>query len=172
MHTRWRPPPGTCDPASSRPRVIHHKSPHDMPCSRRSPFKPHAGASTSMWDSSRVCRSRTMPCTKRYSATRSYRPRLSARRVDMVAALPATIPCLVRHFPCRQYCPFGRRRGPRDADLRAWHCWLWSWVVLLRVGLENRVLAQLPTFGKVLVVCQYSNARKERNAAYPNHSLR
>jgi len=93
----------TCDPASSRPRVIHHKSPHDMPCSRRSPFKPLAGASTSMWDSSRVCRSQTTPCTKRYSATRSYRPRLSARRVDMVAALPATIPCLVRHLPCQQY---------------------------------------------------------------------
>jgi hypothetical protein len=45
--------------------------------------------------------------------------------------------------------------------------------MLLRVGLEDWVLAQLPTFGKALVVCQYmdSNARKERNAAYLRHSL-
>ena len=35
------------------------------------------------------------------------------------------------------------------------------------------MLAQLPTFGKVLVVCQYmdSNSRKERNTAYPQHSF-
>jgi len=62
-----------------------------MTCSRRSPFKPHAGASTSMLDSSRVCRRRTTPCTKRYSATRSHCPCLSVQRVDIVAALPATM---------------------------------------------------------------------------------
>ena len=34
------------------------------------------------------------------------------------------------------------------------------------------VLAPLPMFSKVLVVCQFmdANARKERNATYPHHS--
>jgi hypothetical protein len=62
-------PPSTCDPASSCPQV--YKSPHEMLCSCHSPFKPHAGASTSMLDSLHMCHCQTTPCMKRYSATQS-----------------------------------------------------------------------------------------------------
>jgi hypothetical protein len=71
MHMHWCPPPGTCDPVSSHPQVIHHKLPHDMPCSCHSPFKPHAGASMLMLDSLHVCCHQTMPYMKCYSVMQS-----------------------------------------------------------------------------------------------------
>jgi hypothetical protein len=45
--------------------------------------------------------------------------------------------------------------------------------MLLQVGLEDWVLAQSPTFGKALVVCQYmdANARKVRNAMPPTPTI-
>ena len=96
------------------------------PLSRQAP----SGASTSMWDSSRVCLSRTTPCTQRYSA-----PRCSARRHGRGA--PFDDPMLGTSSSLPVIMPIWSSAGPRDADLRAWRRWLWSWVMLLRVGLED-----------------------------------
>ena len=92
-------------------------------------------------------------------------PQCSARRHSR--GVPGDYPILGTLSSLPAIMPIWSSVGPRNADLRAWRRWLWSWVMLLRVGLEDWELAQFPAFGKALVVCQYMdpNGRKQRNAA-------